>query len=165
MKEILERISVREYTDQPLDKETIDAILKAGFAAPSARDARPWEFLVVQDKETLQKMSKVSPNAYMLEHAAMGMVILADTRDIDLGYACQDCAAATENMLVAAHKLGVGSCWIGCWPREERVENLRDIFPVPDYIQPFWMIAFGYPKSTRAVKDKWDEKKIHYEKY
>ncbi|MBP3853418.1 MAG: nitroreductase family protein, partial [Erysipelotrichaceae bacterium] len=106
------------------------------------------------------------PNAYMLKEAAMGIVVLAKPVDTEVEYAMQDCAAATQNMLIAAKELGIGSCWIGCTPRMERVEKLRNIFPsIPQDVYPFWMIAFGYPKSDRGVKDKWDETKIHVETY
>ena len=167
MKDILERTSVRAYTNQEISKEDIEKILRAGFSAPSAHDYRPWEFIVVQNKETLEKMSTVSHYSTMMKDAGFGLVVLVDMRQegLDIEHGIMDTAAATENMLIAAKKLGIGSCWIGGYPKQDRLDKLRELFDIPEYCTPMWMVAFGYPETWPPVKDKWDESKIHYETY
>ena len=167
MEYILSRTSVRQYTDQSISKEDIETILKAGFSAPSAHNLQPWEFIVVQNKETLEKMSQVSPYGHMLAQASMGMVICINKEEetIDIEHGIMDASAATENMLIAANHLGIGSCWIGGYPLEDRVQAMKDLFQLPEHILPLWMISFGYPATPNTVKDKWKESKIHYECY
>ena len=166
MKAIFERRSVRQYTDQKVDQETIKKILAAGFSAPSARNEQPWQFIVVENKDTLKDMSTLTPYASMLKNAAFGMVVCSDTsHHLNIPYDLQDCAAATQNMLVEANALGIGSCWIGGYPNEDRLENMRKYFHLPDHIQPLWMISFGYPADQKKPENKWDDCKIHWEKY
>ena len=166
MKAIFERKSIRKYTNQPIEKEIIEKILAAGMSAPSARDERPWHFIVVQDKNTLKEMSQLTPYAGMLEHAAMGMVVCADqNHHLNIDYDLQDCAAVTENMMIEANYLGIGTCWLGGYPNADRLENITKYFQLPEHMQPMWMISFGYPDENPTVKNKWDNSKIHWEKY
>lgn len=166
MKAILDRRSIRKYTDQKIDKETIQKILAAGMSAPSARDERPWEFIVVENPETLKDMAQLTPYAGMLANAPLGMVICANTKQhLNMEYDSQDCAAVTENMLVEANYLGIGTCWLGGYPNQDRLDNISNYFKLPEHIQPMWMISFGYPAEMPAKKDKWDETKIHWEQY
>lgn len=166
MKAIFERKSIRKYTNQKIEKDVIEKILAAGMSAPSARDARPWHFIVVQNKETLKNMSKLTPYAKMLEQAAMGMVICADqNHHLNIDYDLQDCAAVTENMIIEAQSLGIGTCWIGGYPNQDRIENMTQYFQLPEHIVPLWMLSFGYPNEDGAVKNKWDDSRIHWEKY
>lgn len=166
MNSIYNRTSIRKFKQEPLKQEEIKKILEAGFSAPSAKNAQPWQFIVVQDKTMLENLSQVSPYAGLLSRAAMGIVVLADTSaNPSLDYCQQDCAAATQNMLVEAKELGIGSCWLGGYPNEDRVEALCQLFNFPEYIKPLWMIAFGYPDEKPAIKQKWKDEKVHYEKY
>ncbi|WP_304154571.1 nitroreductase family protein [Megamonas hypermegale] len=166
MQDILNRTSVRRFLDRKIEQEKLKQILQAGFAAPSAKNTQPWEFLIVQNKETLAKMATFSPYAGPIGRAALGMLVCADTNcNPFIDYCEQDCAAATENMLIAAKKLGIGSCWIGVYSNSERVEPIRQYFSLPQNIVPLWMIAFGYPAETPKVKNKWNDAKIHYEKF
>lgn len=166
MNSIFTRTSVRKFTDQKIEKEKIDLILKAGFAAPSASNRQPWEFIVVDDTEKITKMSTFTQYSKPMEKAAFGMVVCANLeRNDKVDFCEQDCAAATQNMLVEAHELGIGSVWIGVYPNDDRVQVLRDYFSLPDNIVPLWMIAFGYPDETPAVKDKYKPEYIHYNKW
>lgn len=161
---ILERTSVRKFKDIKLKKEEIDKILKAAFSAPSAKNAQPWFFIVTEDKKKLHDLSAFSPYARLLAGAALGIVVCADTdANPSLDYCQQDCAAATQNMLVEAKSLGIGSCWLGGYPNDERVFTLKSYFNLPENIVPLWMVAFGYPDETPKVKEKWKENKIRYE--
>lgn len=163
---IFNRTSVRKYTKEALKKEEIDLILKAAFCAPSAANRQPWQFIVVQNKQTLSDLSTMTPYASLLKDAAMCVVVCADkSKNPSLDYCQQDLAAATENMLIEAKSLHIGSCWIGVYPNEDRYLALNAYFKLPKGIVPMWMVAFGYPDQEIVVKDKFDEDKIHYEKY
>lgn len=166
MQDILNRTSVRKFQTKKIEPEVLKQILQAGFSAPSAKNTQPWEFLIVQNPQTLEKMSSFTPYATPIKNAPLGMLVCANINcNPFIDYCEQDCAAATENMLIAAKKLGIGSCWIGVYPNAERVEPIRQYFSLPENIVPLWMIAFGYPAETPKVKNKWNENKIHYEKF
>ncbi len=166
MKEILSRTSIRKYKDIPLKKEEIQKILQAGFSAPSAANKQPWQFIVVENKQTLSDLSRMTPYAKPLENAALGIVACADLNvGINIDYCQQDIAAATENMLIEANHLGVGSCWLGVYPEKERMLAVNSYFKLPKGIIPMWMISFGYPDEDGKIKEKWNEERIHYEQY
>ena len=121
---------------------------------------------VVEKKDTLKDLSQMTPYAPFLKDAAMGIVVCADKNKNDsLVYCQQDLAAATENMLVEAKSLGIGSCWLGVYPNEDRYLALNQYFKLPKGIVPMWMISFGYIDQEEVVKDKFDSSKVHYEKY
>lgn len=166
MESIFNRTSVRKYKKQTLKKSEIDLILKAAFSAPSAANRQPWQFIVIENKDTLKDLSTMTPYASFLKDAAMGIVVCADKNLNDnLDYCQQDLAAATENMLIEAKSLGIGSCWLGVYPNEDRYLAINQYFKLPKGIVPMWMISFGYPGQEEVVKDKLDGEKIHYEKY
>ncbi|MBP3852174.1 MAG: nitroreductase family protein [Erysipelotrichaceae bacterium] len=162
----MERKSIRKYKSEPLKEFEIQQILTAAFKAPSCKDLRPWEYIIVENKETLETMSNVAHYSKMLSQAAMGIVVMANlTCNENLDQCIQDCAAATENMLLEAATLDIGSCWVGCHPRMDRVEKLKSLFSLPNHIYPLWMISFGYPDEDPKEKNKWDVSKIHRERY
>ena len=166
MNSIFARSSVRHYLDQPIEKEKVDLILRAGFAAPSAMNAQPWEFIVIDDPKVNQQLSELSPYAKMLAKAPLGIVVCANLeRSHMIDFCEQDCAAATQNMLVEAKTLEIGSVWLGMYPLEDRVNALREYFQLPEHIVPLWMIAFGYPDEKENIKDKFHEEFIHYQKW
>lgn len=166
MESIFNRTSVRKYKKEALKQEEIDLILKAAFSAPSAANRQPWQFIVVLNKQTLFDLSKMTPYASLLKDAAMCVVVCADkSKNDNLNYCQQDLAAATENMLIEAKSLNIGSCWLGVYPNEESYLALNAYFKLPKGIVPMWMVAFGYPDQKIVVKDKFDKDKIHYEKY
>lgn len=166
MNSIFARVSDRQYTDQPIDRRDMRLILRAAFCAPSSRNRQPLELIVVKDKAMLEKLSEVSPYATPVKGSAMTIVVCANTERNDLIGACvEDCAAATENMLIEATELHIGSCWIGCWPHEERTALLARYMKTPENIRPLWMVSFGYPVHKASPKDKWSEEKISYESY
>ncbi len=166
MDSIFNRSSIRKYKDVPLKEEEIQKILKAGFSAPSAANRQPWQFIVVENKQTLSDLSKMTPYAKPLEKAALGIVACADLNvGINIDYCQQDVAAATENMLIEAKNLGIGSCWLGVYPEMERMLKVNTYFKLPKGIIPLWMVSFGYIDEEIRVKEKWNKKKVHYEKY
>jgi nitroreductase len=160
------RRSIRKYTPKLVSEELVSEILKAGMYAPSARNQRPWHFIIVRDKETLKAITHVHPFSGMLTQASLAIVVCVD---LDLeeseGYWVQDCAAATQNILLAAHSLGLGSVWLGVHPREERSKGLKELFKLNDRIMPFSIVSIGYPAEEKPLPDRFDTNRIHYEKW
>lgn len=163
---ILTRRSVRRYTDRPVADEVVTLLLRAAMAAPSAQNQQPWQFIVVRDRPLLEKMAEVSQYAKMLRHAQVAVVVCGDLRDERIpGFWVEDCAAATQNLLLAAHALGLGAVWIGVYPREERVGRLRDLFCLPDDVIPFAVVSIGYPAEDLGPADRFRIDRIHLDKW
>lgn len=166
MKAVLERRSIRKYTDEKISPEQVQRLLKAAFAAPSAGNRQSWHFIVVGDRDTLNKITEVHPNSQMLKEAALAIVVCGDTSvELYPGYFAQDCSAATENILITATDMGLGSVWLGVYPRADRVEDISAIFKLPQGIVPFSIISLGYPAETKGPSNRYDESKIHYNKW
>lgn len=163
---IMERRSIRKYTDEKLTKEQIETILRAGMQAPSAGNARTWDFVVVDDRNLLSEITKVHKYSQMLNEASHGIVVCAvPSREIYPGHWEQDCSAATENMLIAIEDMGLGGVWLGVYPEEERCEGLRKIFNIPNEVIPFGIISVGHPAENKKMDDRYDENKVHYNKW
>lgn len=163
---ILTRRSIRQFKDMPLSQQQIDSLLKAAFAAPSARNLQPWEFIVVTNPRKLCEMSDLAPGAKPMKQAALGIVVCANLdKNEALEYCEQDCAAATQNILLTAHALGLGGVWLGMHPTPGRSQRLKVIFGLPENIHPLWMIAIGYPDEEGQIKDKFNPEVIHYDQW
>ncbi|WP_455592579.1 nitroreductase family protein [Bacteroides sp.] len=160
---IFARKSVREYLDKGVEKEKIDLMLRAGMAAPSARDLRPWEFIVINDRATLDSMAAALPYAKMLTQVRYAMVVCGDSARSSLWYL--DCSAAAQNILLAAESLGLGAVWTAAYPYEDRMQVVRKFTVLPDSVLPLCVIPFGYPATSQQPKQKFDENKVHYNKY
>ena len=159
------RRSVRRYENRSIEKEKIKTLLRAAMQAPSAGNQQPWEFLVVENKETLEKLSKAQLYATPIKDAPLGIVVLAREEGLKYPqYWQQDLAAATENMLLAAVELGLGTVWLGIAPEEDRMAYIKDLFQLPEGVKAFAMIAVGYSSDNKVV-DRFDASRIHYEKY
>ena len=162
---IMTRTSIRAFQDKPVSDETVEVLLKAAMAAPSAKNSQPWSFVVIRDRALLEKLGDSLPNAKMTATAPVAVVICGvlekalpgEARD----YWIQDAAAATENFLLAVHALGLGAVWTGVHPISERIRILKDALHLPDGIEPFCLIPFGYPAVPASVKDKWDPSIVH----
>ncbi|MFO7928829.1 MAG: nitroreductase family protein [Candidatus Humimicrobiaceae bacterium] len=166
MKEIFERRSIRKYTDDPVSDENIEKLLKAAMAAPTAGNQQEWEFIVIKDRHTLNSIPKVHPYATMLKKAPLAIAICADRdRESHVGYWVQDCAAATQNILLEAQHLGLGACWLGIYPREKRVKGLKKILSLPDNVMPLSLVAVGNPADKKKPADRFDKSKIHINKW
>lgn len=166
MNAIFERRSIRRYTDQNITKEQVQQLFKAAFAAPSAGNRQSWQFIVVDDRDILDNITKVHPHSQMLKEAALAIVVCGDTSvELYPGYFAQDCSAATENILLAATEMGLGSVWLGVYPRTDRVHDITEIFKLPDGIVPFSIISLGYPAEKKEPSNRYDENKIHYNKW
>lgn len=166
---ILGRTSVRSYTARAVTDTVVEKLLRAGMAAPSARDARPWEFIVVTEPDLKERIAAASPNAAMAAKAPLVIVVCGNMEKaldgVSREYWIQDCSAATENILLAAHALGLGAVWCGFYPSQERQDALRGIFEIPANLVPLNVISIGYPEGLPTPKDKWDPSIIHYNKF
>ncbi|WP_209319536.1 nitroreductase family protein [Bacteroides faecium] len=160
---IFERKSVRTYLNKGVEKEKIDLMLRAGMAAPSGKDVRPWEFVVVTDRAKLDSMAAALPYAKMLTQARNAIVVCGDSARSSYWYL--DCSAATQNILLAAESLGLGAVWTAAYPYEDRMQVVRKYTGLPENILPLCVIPFGYPATKENPKQKFDEKKIHYNQY
>lgn len=167
MEAIFTRRSIRRYTAEPVAEEAVARLLAAAMAAPSAGNQQPWQFIIVRDRATLDAITLVNPYAQMLKEAPVAIVVCADLScsKYPHDYWALDCAAATQNILLAAVSLGLGTCWLGIYPDSERVEGLRRIFATPDGIVPFAAVAIGHPARTPSPADRFDRERIHYEKW
>lgn len=166
MEAILKRRSIRQFTNQPIAKDDLTTLLRAAMMAPTARNCQEWEFVVVRDKNTFKEMMHAHPYAKMLEQAACAIIVCGNTqREHAHGYWMADCGAATQNILLAATSLGIGSVWLGVYPNEERMNGLAQILGLPDYVKPLNIIALGYPAEKKEDLDRFDPAKIHVEKW
>ena len=162
---ILARTSIRSYQDRPVEQDKIEKMLRAGMAAPSAVDKRPWHFIVVTDRQILEGLAEANPNAGMAARAPLAIVVCGDKTKALTSvpeYWVQDVAAATENILLAAQGMGLGAVWTGTYPVTDRVEKVAKVLNLPEHIVPFCTIVIGYPERYQAPKDKWDEGNISY---
>jgi len=162
MNEIFTRTSVRQFESREVEPEKIQGILRAGFSAPSALNQREWEFFVVTNKEILIKLSKASPYAGTVAKAPAAIVICYRTNIKAIDFAHIDCAVAAENILLQLESLGLGGVFLAIAPLEERIQAVKKILALPDNLEPFNIIAFGYPKSKRIPNDRFNPSAVHY---
>ena len=154
---IMTRTSVRNYTAEPVSEETLTALVKAGMAAPTAMNTQPWKFIVITQRATLDSLAGVLPFAKMLTKAPAAIVVCGDlTKAIASApeFWVQDCSAATQNILLAAHALGLGAVWTGAYPTD-RAETVRTHLDLPENLVPLCVIALGHPAESPTPKDKW----------
>ena len=161
---LLERKSIRNFTDKPIEKELIDKMLKAAMQAPSAHNQQPWEYIVVDDRALLDELSSASTGAWMLKKVNVAIVPLIIPTEASPHFAVQDMAAATQNILLEATNLGIGSVWIGVYPLEERVNHIEKVLNIKNGKHPFSMIALGYPKYDKETKLRYSKSRVHYNK-
>lgn len=160
---ILTRRSVRKYTDEPVAEETVKKLLEAAVSAPSAGNQQSWQFVIIDDRELLDKIPNVHPYSKMLQQAPLAIMVCGDMqRDSHKGYWVQDCSAATQNILLAARALGLGAVWLGCYPNEGRVKGLREMFGLPEHIVPLALLSIGHPAVEQGPVDRYDEARVHH---
>ncbi|MFA9463121.1 MAG: nitroreductase family protein [Velocimicrobium sp.] len=167
MKEIFIRRSIRKFTNQAIEPEKIDKLLRAAMQAPSAANQQPWEFIVVQDKGRLEQVSETSPYAKPVSGSAVTFVLLGDENKMKVptGWE-QDMSAAAENLLLEAVHLGLGGVWFGVATADFVAENVRQLFKLPSNIRPFALISVGYPDGQEnQFVDRYQEERVHYEKW
>ena len=166
---IMTRTSVRSYTSQPIEKEKIEMLLRAGMAAPSACNKQPWHFVVINDRKMLDQIPSFSPYASMVREAPLAIVVCGDLDKALDGWEqdfwIQDCAAATENILLMAHGLGLGAVWTALYPAKDRYQGMQQLLDLPESIIPLNTIIIGYPKGETKPKEKWKEENVSYNEY
>jgi nitroreductase len=166
MDEILRRRSIRRFKDEAVGQDLIKKILAAGMAAPSAGNQQPWQFIVVKDRQACLKVSECSPYAKATADAPVAIVVCGDlSLEKHQGYWVQDCSAAVENMLLEITSLGLGAVWLGVYPRPDRVTYLQKYFVLPDNIVPFAIIPVGFPAQELPPANRYNEARIHNEKW
>jgi nitroreductase len=163
---IMTRRSTRQFTSQDVSAEHLETLLRAAMAAPSAGNQQPWRFVVARDDETRQRLAVATPYSAPVGRAPVGIVVLADTRENKHpGYWVQDCSAAVQNILLAAHALGLGGVWIGVHPVPEREANVREIVEAPDGFAALCMIAIGHPAAPGPDVDRYRPEFVRDERW
>jgi nitroreductase len=165
MNELIEkRRSIRQFQrDKPVTKEQLNRLLEAAMLAPSACNSRPWEFIAVTKRRMLDEIARVHPYAMMCQTAAAAIIVVAIPQaEGPVGYFAQDCAAATQNILLEAVSLGLGACWCGVYPREERIDAIRGLFAIGEPKIPFNVIAIGKPAEFPDPRGFFEESKVTY---
>lgn len=161
---IFTRRSVRTFTGEIVDDKTLLTILKAGSYAPSAKNKQPWHFIVVKNKETLEHLSQIHPYIKMVPKAGCAIVVCGNNlEETEKGFVIEDCSAAIQNILLAAHGLNLGAVWCGIYPISKCVKMTRAIFNLDDNIIPIGVVAIGHTKLENKLPDRFNEDKIHYE--
>ncbi len=165
---ILTRSSVRTYTSQAIDDEVIQTLLRAGMAAPSGGNKQPWELMVITDRAILDAIPPIIKGAHMANKAPMAIAVLGSPASALIpDYWVQDCSAVTQNILLAAHGLGLGAVWCGAFPENGtgRVEATSKLLNLPQGTYALSIIVIGHPDSEPNIHDKWDPSKVHYNTY
>lgn len=162
------RRSLRQYTQEPVPESLIHDLLEAGMAAPSAMHKDPWHVLVLRSRATIDQLHACLPNGKMLAGAQAALVVCGDidrAHDRELSFLLQDVSAAIENILLAASMLGLGACWLGIHPREERITAVSRQFHLPHGIIPVAGIALGWPAEEKEPRTRFNRGLVHVERW
>jgi nitroreductase len=163
---ILGRRSIRAYAPGEVSEADIHQLLQAAMAAPSALAKDPWRFVVIRKKETLSAIAAALPHGGMLATAPLGIVVCGDleaAHDRQLSYLLQDCSAAIENLLLGAHALGLGACWLGVHPREDRIRKVRELLSLPAPVTPVAVLAVGRPGEEKESRSRFNRDYVHWD--
>ncbi len=156
------RRSIRKYTTQPVPPEMVQFLLEAAMSAPSAGNEQPWEFILVTDRAIFQEIMKIHPYAQMLKEAPLAIAVCGNTeREKYPGFWVEDCAAATENILLEAEERGLGGVWLGVYPHKDRVENFTELFHLPAGVIPLSLVVVGYPAEKKPPAERYNSSRIH----
>lgn len=166
METIMTRTSIRSFTNRTVSADTVEMLLRAGMAAPTAVNKQPWHFVVIDDRAVMDSLGGNGRQSQMWKEATLAIAVCGDLNKAMEGpgqpYWIQDCSAATENILLAAHALGLGAVWTGCYPIEERVANVSRVLNLPENLIPLGVIVMGYPNEQPAPKDKWKPENVSH---
>jgi nitroreductase len=164
---IFSRRSIRAFQDRKLEPEVLKKLLQAAMAAPTAANAQPWEFVVVDAPESLSALKAALPFGQYNTPAAIVVCGNPDTGNNSAGkmYWVQDCSAATENILIAATGMGLGSVWLGVYPLESRVEAIRKVLNMPGTVTPLGVVYVGYPAEQKEARTQYDERRVYWQVY
>jgi nitroreductase len=165
---IFGRRSIRVYSPGDIGEAAVTGLLEAAMAAPSAMTKDPWRFVVVRNPKTLSEMAAALPGGKMLATASLAIVVGGDLDaafDRHLSYLLQDCSACIENLLIAAHALGLGACWVGVHPDEKSMQGLKKILSLPAEVVPVAVISLGHPGEQAEARTRYSQTNIHFEKW
>jgi nitroreductase len=165
---IFGRRSVRVYSPGAIDDSTVTKLLQAAMAAPSAMTKDPWRFVIVRNSDTLSKMTAALPGGKMLATASLAIVVCGDLDaafERQISYLLQDCSACIENLLLGAHVMNLGACWVGVHPAEESIRQLRAILSLPASVVPVAAIAIGHPGEQLESRTRYEQRYVHSEKW
>lgn len=163
---IMSRRSIRKYTSQPVTEQDTKELLTAAMNAPSARNDQPWHFIVINDREVLDEITKFHPYAPMLKEAPLAILVCGDLGiDPTEGYNIVNCSAATQNILLAAHAKGLGAVWLGIYPRQERIAGIKKLFALPDNILPVSLVSIGWPAETKPKEVRYKQDRVRWNKW
>ncbi len=164
IKLLMTRRSVRQYTDEAVSESDVETLLRAGMAAPSAGNCQPWHFMLIRDREKMLRITEVHPYSQMLDHAPLCIAVLAETAlEKHKGMWVQDCSAATQNILLAAHALGLGAVWLGVHPYSDRTSGAAGILDLPEGVECLSLIAVGHPAASPGPVDRFNPERVHNE--
>lgn len=162
LQDILRRRSIRKYTADPVSESDVEDLLRAAMAAPSAGNAQPWYFVVLTERPLLDAIAAFHPYAGMTREAPAGILLCGDpSLERYPGFWVQDLSAAMENLLLAAHSKGLGAVWVGVYPNEERVQDMRKLLAIPQNIIPFAFVPFGHPAEKKPPAERFNPDRIH----
>jgi len=160
------RRSVRRFTAEPVTDEQVRTLLACGMQAPSACNEQPWQFVVLRDREQLAKVGGINPYAAYAKNAPVAILVAGDTRlEKCQGYWFEDCSACAENMLLAAHALGLGAVWTGIYPLPERVAGFQKLCGLPPAVIPLALLVVGHPAETPAPQDRFRSDRVHRDRW
>jgi nitroreductase len=159
---LLTRRSVRKYTHQSINHSLIEEIMQSAMQAPSAHNRQPWEFIIIDDKNLLDKISTLHPYAQMAKEAPLAILVCGNTQiEQNHSFIAQTCAAAMQNILLALHAKGLGGVWCGIYDNPERMQVFSKLLQIPSYILPIGLVVCGYPNEKKEIESRYTTKKIH----
>lgn len=164
---IYKRRSIRKYMDKEVEKDTLEMLIRAAMAAPSAANRQPWEFIVVTDRD---KMNELRASLFFGQYNAPAAIVVCGNMELAFAnsgkeYWVQDCSAATENILLAALELGLGTVWIGVYPEPQKCKPVCTILNIPEHVIPLGVIYVGYPDEEREARTQYNEKRVYWQEY
>jgi nitroreductase len=165
---IFGRRSIRAYSPGDITDDTVTRLLKAAMAAPSAMTKDPWRFIIVRQPTTLSALAEALPGGKILATATLSVVVCGDLDaafDRQLSFLLQDCSASIENLLLAAHALGLGACWVGVHPSEDAVRRLKGLFGLPSAVIPVAVVSLGLPGEDPGARTRFNPENIHFERW
>jgi nitroreductase len=160
------RRSIRKYTEKKVSAEQVEMLINAAMSAPSAMNYQPWHFIVFNEDKSLNEIAAAIPHAEMVKSAPLAILICGDTKlDSTIEYIVQDCSAAIQNMLLAAHSFGLGACWIAVYPIKDVMQNVRNYLRLPDNIIPVSLISIGYPAEELPVENRFNPERVRFNRW
>jgi nitroreductase len=166
LEDLKTRRSIRKYQAKKVSDDLIKELLSCSMFAPSAFDKQPWQFIVINKQEIFQKILNVAPHAEMIKEASHAIIICGDKNlQENIGLLIQDISAATENLLLAAHSLGLGAVWVGIYPFDEIVKGIKKLFNLPGNVVPVSMAVIGYPAEKPEQPERFNQDRVHLNKW